>query len=46
MEKAIDLMAPILGTAQATELTQEVMKLDKVNNAGARIGALISADPA
>jgi 2-methylcitrate dehydratase PrpD len=46
IEKAIDLMAPILGTAQATELTQEVMKLDKVNNAGARIGALISADPA
>jgi 2-methylcitrate dehydratase PrpD len=46
MEKAIDLMAPILGAAQAKALTQEVMNLDNVDNAGARLGSLIAADVA
>jgi len=45
MEKALDLMAPILGLAQAKELTNAVINIDDVSNAGARLGGLISADP-
>jgi hypothetical protein len=44
MEKAEDLMAPILGKAQATELTQQVMALDGIADAGAVLGPMLAAD--
>jgi 2-methylcitrate dehydratase PrpD len=44
MEKAEDLMAPILGQARATELTRLVMGLDEVADAGAVLGPLLAAD--
>lgn len=44
MEKAEDLMAPILGQARATELTRLVMRLDEVADAGAVLGPLLAAD--
>ena len=44
MEKAEDLMAPILGKAQATELTRQVMALDGLADAGAVLGPLLAAD--
>jgi hypothetical protein len=43
MDKAVDLMAPILGTAQATELARQVIHLDEVADAGAILGALIAS---
>jgi hypothetical protein len=43
MDKAVDLMAPILGAAQARELTRQVIHLDDVADAGAVLGALIAA---
>jgi hypothetical protein len=44
MEKAEDLMAPILGKAQATELTRQVMALDGIADAGAVLGPMLAAD--
>jgi hypothetical protein len=44
MEKAEDLMAPILGKARATELTRQVMALDGVADAGAVLGPMLAAD--
>ena len=44
MEKATDLMSPILGAARATELALQVMFLDGVTDAGAVLGGLITAD--
>ena len=44
MEKAEDLMAPILGQARATELTRLVMSLDELADAGAVLGPLLAAD--
>jgi hypothetical protein len=44
MEKAEDLMAPILGKARAAELTRQVMALDGVADAGAVLGPMLAAD--
>ena len=41
--KAIDLMAPILGLSQATQLAEHVMQLEKMPEAGALMGGLLAA---